>query len=190
MKRSLASFAVFSAVFLFATASSAQNKFAYVDMQRALDQIDEGKAIKAELKAEFDKKQAELDKKQEELKKEYTSLDALAREGVVSPDKMREKQMDLERRVKEVTQYWQDAQKSLSERERQATQSLFTRMSVIVQGIAQSEGFSFVFERAALAYAPESLDITNELVRKYNAKYPAKGGAVKDETKKDESKKK
>ena len=86
MKRRFASLAVFAAVCLFATASLAQNqnKFAYVDMQRALDQIDEGKAIKAELKAEFDGKQVELDRKQEELKKEYTSLDALAREGVCS----------------------------------------------------------------------------------------------------------
>lgn len=190
MKRRLALLSVFAAVLLSASGAFAQNKFAYVDMQRALDQIDEGKAIKAELKGEFDRKQAELDKKQEELKKEYTSLEALAREGVVSPDKMREKQMDLERRVKEVTQYWQEAQKALSEKERQATQSLFIRMSGVVQSIAQSEGFSFVFERAALAYAPESLDITNELVRKYNAKYPAKAAGGSDAKKGDAKAKK
>ena len=69
MKRRLALLSVFAAVLLSASGALAQNKFAYVDMQRALDQIDEGKAIKAELKGEFDRKQAELDKKQEELKK-------------------------------------------------------------------------------------------------------------------------
>lgn len=179
MTRRFASLVLMLAACLLSTAALADGKFAYVDMQRALDQIDEGKTIKAELKAEFDKKQKELDAKQEELKQEYSSLEALAREGVMAPEKLREKQLDLERRVKEVTQYWQEAQKALSDRERKATQSLFLRMSSVVQAIAKSEGFDFVFERATLVYAPESLDITNELVRKYNAKFPAAGDAPK-----------
>ncbi len=184
MTRRFASLVAFIAACLLSTAAFADGKFAYVDMQRALDQLDESKTIKAELKAEFDKKQKELDAKQEELKKEYSSLEALAREGVMSQEKLREKQMDLERRVKEVTQYWQEAQKALSDRERKATQTLFLRMSSVVQTIAKAEGFDFVFERAALVYAPESLDITNELVRKYNAKFPAGGDASKDAPKK------
>lgn len=188
MKRLIVTLFLSIAACLVSTGAFAAGKFAYVDMQRALDQIDEGKTIKAELKAEFDKKQKELDAKQDELKKEYSSLEALAREGVVAPDKLREKQMDLERRVKEVTQYWQEAQKGLSDRERKATQSLFIRMSAVVQSIAQAEGFDFVFEKATLVYAPESLDITNELVRKYNAKFPAAGagdGAKADAKKAD-----
>ncbi len=175
MKLRTLSIAVAALVLLPAAGALAQNKFAYVDMQRALDQIEEGKAIKNRLKSEFEKKQAELDKRQEELKREYASLNSLAREGVLKDDKLREKEAELERRLKEVTQYWQESQKELAGQERELTQQLFVKMSGIVQSIAQAEGFTFVFDRAVLAYAPEELDITNELVRKYNAKYPAKG---------------
>ena len=175
MKLRILPFLAAALVLLPAAGALAEGKFAYVDMQRALDQIDEGRAIKSRLKSEFEKKQSELDKKQEELKREYANLTGLAREGVLKDDKLREKEADLERRLKEVTQYWQDSQKNLSEQERQLTQQLFAKMSAIVQGIAQAEGFTFVFDRAVLAYAPDSLDITNELVRKYNAKFPAKG---------------
>ena len=189
MKRGVASLISLLMVCLFSMTALADGKFAYVDMQRALDQIDEGKSIKAELKAEFDKKQKELDAKHAELQKEYASLEALAREGVVAPDKLKEKQLDLEQRVKEVTQYWQTAQKALSEKERAATHTLFMRMTGIVRGIAESDGFDFVFEKATLVYAPESLDITNELVRKYNAKYPAGSGAAKADSKDKDAKK-
>jgi outer membrane protein len=178
MKLRTTSLIVAALVLLPAASSFAQGKFAYVDMQRALEQIDEGKAIKAQLKGEFEKKQSELDKKQEELKKEYASITALAREGVLKDDKLRQKEAELEAKLKAVTQYWQESQKDLGEKERAVTQQLFGKMSSIVQGIAESEGFTFVFDRAVLAYAPDSLDITNELVRKYNAKFPAKGGAA------------
>ena len=53
------------------------------------------------------------------------------------------------------------------------------RMADIVREIAQADGFTMVFERseAGLAWAPPSLDLTNEVIRKYNAKFPS--GAAK-----------
>ncbi|HEY3445628.1 MAG TPA: OmpH family outer membrane protein [Myxococcales bacterium] len=174
---------------LVGTAARAEAKFAYVDMQRALGEIEEGKAAKAKLKSQFDAKQKELDGKQEELKRENANLESMAREGVLKDDKLREKRSDLEKKLMEVTQYWQAAQKALSEEERRLTQDIFSKMSVIIRGIAEGDGFTFVFDKneSGLLFAPDSLDITNELVRKYNAKYgmgsagkPAPAPAAKD----------
>jgi outer membrane protein len=51
-------------------------------------------------------------------------------------------------------------------------------MAAIVRDIAEADGFSIVLEKGSgIVYAPPSLDLTNELVRKYNARYP--GGAQK-----------
>jgi outer membrane protein len=49
-------------------------------------------------------------------------------------------------------------------------------MQGVIRAIAESEGFTFVFDGQVLAYAPDALDITNEVVRKYNAKF-GKGAA-------------
>ncbi|MGC4113878.1 MAG: OmpH family outer membrane protein [Myxococcales bacterium] len=104
----------------------------------------------------------------------------MAREGVLKDDKLREKRADLEKKLMEVTQYWQNSQKALSDEERRLTQEIFSKMSVIIRGIAEAENFTFVFDKneSGLLFAPDSLDITNELVRKYNAKYGMGGGGA------------
>lgn len=171
----LLALAVAASAVLVSGAAHAQMKFAYVDMQRALMEIEEGKAAKNKLKNQFDAKQKELDGKQEELKRENANLEAMAREGVLKDDKLREKRADLERKLMEVTKYWQESQKALSEEERRLTQEIFSKMAVIIRGIAEADGFTFVFDKneSGLLFAPDSLDITNELVRKYNAKFGA-----------------
>jgi len=165
-------------------------KFAYVDMQSALGEISEGKTAKAKLKAQFDAKQKDLDSKQEELKRDNANLESLAREGVLKEDKLREKKAELEKKLMEVTKYWQDSQKSLSEEERKLTQEIFIKMAAIIRDMAESEGFTMVFDKteSGLLYAPESLNLTNELVRKYNAKF-AGGGAPKSDLPKAQPKK-
>ena len=169
------SLALVAVLTLAGTTARAEAKFAYVDMQRALGEIEEGKTAKAKLKATFDLKQKDLDAKQEELKRENANLESMAREGVLKDDKLREKRADLEKKLMDVTKYWQDSQKALSEEERRLTQEIFSKMSVIIRGIAEADGFTFVFDKneSGLLFAPDSLDITNELVRKYNAKYGA-----------------
>jgi len=181
MKPRLLTLAVAAAAVLVSGAAHAQMKFAYVDMQSALMEIEEGKAAKNKLKSQFDAKQKDLDAKQEELKRENANLESMAREGVLKDDKLREKRSDLERKLMEVTKYWQESQKALSEEERRLTQEIFSKMAVIIRTIAEAEGFTFVFDKneSGLLYAPDSLNITNELVRKYNAKFGAgKAGAA------------
>ncbi len=184
----LLALAVAASAVLVSGAAHAQMKFAYVDMQRALMEIEEGKAAKNKLKSQFDAKQKDLDAKQEELKRENANLEAMAREGVLKDDKLREKRSDLERKLMEVTKYWQESQKALSEEERRLTQEIFSKMAVIIRGIAEADGFTFVFDKneSGLLFAPDSLDITNELVRKYNAKFGAGKAAAAPAVKKDD----
>ena len=81
-------------------ARAADPKIGYVNLQAAMNDVEEGKAAKAELKKEFDQKQRVLDDKQNELKKLKEDLDKQA--IVMSEETKREKQMDFERRVMEV----------------------------------------------------------------------------------------
>ena len=59
-------------------AARAEQKIAYVDLQRALEETEEGKKAKTKLKTDFEKKQHELDARQEELKKMKQDLDKQA----------------------------------------------------------------------------------------------------------------
>src|SRR5690606_29758469 len=74
-------------------AAAEDMKIAYVDLQRALNEVDEGAAAKAALKKEFDAKQAELDKRQNELKAMKDEIDA--RGMMMTPEAKQEKAAEL-----------------------------------------------------------------------------------------------
>lgn len=158
-------------------AALAQQKIGYVDLQRALNEVDEGKAAKALLKKNFDEKQKQLDVKKSEFDKLQADFEKQA--VVMSEQARKDKGADLERRARELQALFVNLQKDLSEREREATRGIFDRMAGIVREIAEADGFTMVLEKGSgIVYAPPSLDLTNELIRKYNARHPA-GGAPK-----------
>ncbi len=171
------------AVFLALTAgvARAEVKLGFVDLQRALNEVEEGKTAKAALKKDFDEKQKQLDVKKTEFDKLKTDFEK--QQVVLADQAKREKAADLDRKALELQQFFVQLQKDLSDREREMTRGIFEKMAAIVREIAEAEGFSMVLERtdAGLVYAQSSLDLTNELIRKYNARYggAAGGGAKK-----------
>jgi outer membrane protein len=153
-------------------------KLGYVDLQKALNEVDEGKAAKALLKKDFDEKQKQLDQKKAEFDK--LQADAEKQAVVMSDAAKKEKATELDHRARELQGIFMQLQKDLSDREREATKGIFEKMAGIVREIAEAEGFTMVFERGAgLVYATDSLDLTNELIRKYNARYPAGSAGAK-----------
>jgi len=147
----------------------ADSKVAYVDLQRALTEIDEGKAARAALKEEFDQKQKMLDERKGEF--ERMRGDFEKQSSLMSDDARKEKQGEIERKGTELQGFFMQQQKELSDREREMTRGIFEKMSGIVREIAEAEGVSLVVQSEALVYGAPALDLTNELVRKYNARY-------------------
>jgi outer membrane protein len=165
---------------------AAELKIGYVNLQKAVTEVDEGKAARDALKKEFDQKQKTLDDKQNELKRMKEDLDKQM--VVMSEEAKREKAMEFERKVNDMQQVYVQMQKDLSDREREMMKIIFDKMEVVIKDIAAVEGYAYVFEQqnAGLIVAPPAADMTNELVRKYNAKYkgagapaPAKKAAAK-----------
>ncbi len=178
MRRSALTSTLLVALLGIAPVARAEQKIAYVDLQRALLEVDEGRAAKAKLKGDFDKKQKALDAEQEQLKKDKEDLDR--RSSAMDDGARRDAEQKLQARLMEVTNHWQTMQKELSDQERVLTSGIFEKMQGIIADIAQAEGLTFVFDKnAGLVYAPPSLDLTNELVRRYNDKFPGAGGKAK-----------
>lgn len=151
-------------------------KIGYVDLQRALNEVDEGKAAKAALKREFDQKQKVLDEKQADFNKLRQEFEKQA--GVLADTARKERQEELDRKFLDLQSTFGQLQRELSEREREVTRGIFDKMGAIIRETAEAEGFTMVLERndGGVLYAPASLDLTNELIRKYNARH--KGGSA------------
>ena len=155
-------------------AARAEQKIGYVDLQRALNEVDEGKTAKALLQKDFAEKQKTLDAKKAEFEK--LQADFEKQSVVMSEQARKDKTADLARRARDLQALFMNLQKDLSDRERDATRGIFDRMNGIVREIAEADGFTYVLEKGAgIVYGPASLDLTNELIRKYNAKHPGSG---------------
>ena len=70
-------------------------------------------------------------------------------------------------------------QQDLSTREREAMRGIFEKMQGVVKEIADADGLAMVIDRSALVYAQPALDVTNELIRKYNGRFSGAGAASK-----------
>jgi len=154
---------------LAATPARATN-IAFVDLQRALLEVSEGKAAKAKLKKEFDKRQSELDGKQEELMRLKQELEKQS--SVMDPTKRQAKETELQQKFMALQQIYVTLQGELSKQEKGLTDKIFAKMEVILQEIAKAAEIDMVLERnQGVVFANASLDLTGELIRKYNARF-------------------
>ena len=162
----------------FAPLARAELKLGYVDLQRALTEVEEGRAAKARLQGMIEAKEKEISKEQEGLRKEKEVLDKQA--SAMSEEARIQKSNELQRKVMELAQKWEKARQDMSVKERTELQAIFAKMDPIIAAIAQREGMTMVFEKndAGLVFAPPHLDMTNELVRRYNDQH--KGEAKAD----------
>ena len=156
----------------------AEAKLGYVDLQRALSEVVDGKSAKAKLKKEFDLRQKQLDERQEELKKMQADLQAKG--DAMSEDSRHAKQAEMDQKLMDVSRLYAQLQKELTQKEHDATKPIFVKMSAIVKSIAEAENVAMVFEKtdSGLFYAQPSLDLTNELIRRYNSAKPQADGVT------------
>ena len=152
----------------------AANKLGYVDLQRALTELEEGKAAKTRLQALLDAKQKEIDSEQEALRKEKEQIDKQA--GVMSEETRLQRQNDLQRKVVDLAQKWERAKTEMNAKEQAELQAIFAKLNPIIQTIAERDGLTMVFDKTVFAFAASELDYTDEVMRTYRAQHPQKAG--------------
>ena len=154
--------------------AQAAPKIGVVDLQRALNEVEEGAKAKAALKKEFDEKQKALDARQNELKAMKDELDA--RGNLMKPEAKQERVAELQKKLLEVQQLYFQMQQELTKKEADATSDIFKKMGTIMTTMGQQEGYDLIVEKSAVLYSKNHLDLTNELIRRYNDAYGKKSG--------------
>ena len=143
-------------------------KLGYVDLRRALYETEDGRKARANLKKDFDKKQKELDEQQEEVKKAIEDLNK--KRTLLPAETVRQKEAELQERVGKVQQTYMRHQQELAGKEEEATQPIVERLQRIIGKIAAAENFTMVLDKSAgVVLAKPHLDLTNEVIRRFNA---------------------
>ena len=163
--------------------SATEFKLAVVDFQKAINSIEEGKAMKAKLQKEADERKKELGARQsklEKMQKELEEIQKQAQSGLLKPEQSastiergRKLDADFRKDLEAFTQLQMKSEQEFREKESKALQGMIPKMKELVQEIGRTDGFTLVMEanESGVFYAASFTDITEKLIQRYNSKY-------------------
>lgn len=152
-----------------AQAEPASVGLAYVDLQRALLEVEEGKKTKDKLEKMKTEHQTKLDARQEELRNLQKNFET--QKDFMNDDQRRAKEEEFRTKLGELQTTYATLQRELAEEEAKATKVIFDRMGKILAAMGKNQKLTMVLEKtqSSILWAPDHLDLTNELIRRYNA---------------------
>ncbi len=157
-------------------AASAQKRFpvpvvAVVDVQAVLQTAEAPKGIRGQIQRAQTGFQQGLQSKNDELKK--ADEDLQAQRSVLSPEAYKQRQHEFEQRVADAQREVQERRGKLETAFNAAMQQVETVVVQIVEQIGKESGATLVINKGAAIYAAPDLDITQEVVRRLNARLPS-----------------
>jgi outer membrane protein len=140
-----------------------------VDLQRALNETEDGRQAKARLKRLFKRRQQDLDKRQGELK--TLKEDIERQKNVLSREALQTRVEEYQKAFIELQSTYVEYQRELAQKEAELTRVIIARMERILRRIGQSEGYTLIVERneGGVVWVPTNLDITDLVIQRYNA---------------------
>ncbi len=156
----------------------AQVRVAVVDLQRALNQTEDGRRAKQRLKKLFERRQVELDKAQNDLKKMKADIER--QQDVLSKNALQKRVETYQKAVYDLQQQYMEFQRELAQKEAKLTKRILERMYEIVQRIGQAEGYTTIVERneGGVIWVPSNLDITDQVIQRYNSERGSRSGMM------------
>ena len=163
---------VLAAVAAWATAASEEQaiRIGVVDIDQAISSTEEGKAAREELS----RKQREAETKVQPMIDRYRALEEelKTKKFVLSDDALYQKQLDLAEMRNEVQAKMREIDGQLQVDQKRLEGPLLAKLKDIIEEIGKSQGFTLIIHRNApgVLYARESVDITSQVVERYNKK--------------------
>jgi outer membrane protein len=151
-----------------AFAQNAGGQTCIVDLQRALNEVNEGQTARRTLEAEFERRQNELNAQQTELEQWLEELEASL--PMLTEEARAQRMQEYQQRMMTLQSAFASHQNELAEAEAAATERIFMRMLEIVQAYARENGCALVLEKSSVLYAADTqMEFTDALVERYNA---------------------
>lgn len=157
----------------------AEAKIGYVDIDRAANESEEGKKAIGNLKELMSAKQSSVTEKGKAIEKMKSDLEKQG--AVMSTEARKAKVEEIERAERDFQRMLADVKQELEKKQRELTESVYKEIMGIIEKIGQEEKYSVILPIQQLLFADKTLDLTEEVIKRYNA---AKG-AAKSETKAD-----
>ncbi len=154
------------------TGSHAAGNIGYVNISKVFEGTAEGKDILTRLQDEHSQKQKELDvrmKDFEEKAKRFQQQSAMLKDDI-----RKEKLTVLAKEERELQTLYMQYQGDINKKKSEALRKFEQKVMVVVHGVAQKEKLDYILRQEVLLHGPNHMDVTNEVIREYEKRYPVK----------------
>lgn len=141
-------------------------KIGMVDMQKILRESKNSQKVRTAFMKDIEKKKAAITAKEGEVRKleeEFGRLEPGAMEA------RKQKGDQIKHEMRELQYLREDAEGELKRKEVEITQKVIGEIMLIVRNYARSERFTVILDRMAVITAEESIDITDRILKLYDA---------------------
>ncbi len=144
-------------------------KIGVIDLQKILETSSIGKFIQSELKTQKDKMEADLKKKGAEIENIRKRLE---RESMVMGKEMREeKERESRIKINDFKTLQKKYRSDLQKLEGGLMNQFKADIDEIVKAMGKKEGYLLIINKFGVIYSPNSIDITDKVIGKLNAKF-------------------
>lgn len=158
-------------------AAASAIKVGFVDIQRVLARSSAGVAAREQLEKDKAAMQRQVDSQRGDIEK---LRDELEKKGqLLSADARREKQEQLERKVRDARRLVDDLQGTLQKKEEALLAKVLQDVSGLIQKVGKERGYGIVLERqrSSILYASPESDLTDDVLRAYDDETKKGAGA-------------
>ena len=154
-------------------------KIGIVNFQTILEKSDAGKMAMAEINKHGKELEANLKKKGKEIEEAKNKLEREAL--VMSKDMREEKEREIRINTNDLKILQNKYTADLRQLEAKLVRDIQKEVLEIVADIGKKEGFLVIFEKreAGVMYSPDTIDITDRLIQKYNSIFSKKSSQKK-----------
>jgi outer membrane protein len=148
-------------------------KIAVVDFQKALQSVKDGELAKKKIDDAMKEKQNNIKTMETQLR---TMKDEYDKQSLILSEAARkQKEQEFMNAQMQYQQTAQQAEQEMQELYAQVMDGLITKMRAIASEIGKEKGYDLILETSAggVVYWGTTLDITQDLIARYDAKNPA-----------------
>jgi outer membrane protein len=150
-----------------AAAAHADIRLAYVDIQRALNECRAGRVAKTQFRGRIQRLQGQLEGEQSEVERLKRELEEKG--ALMQPDQRQNLEDDYEKKLRQFQDDYKNSRDELQEKDNEVTGAIVHDLATVVRQIGQKDGYTMVMEKGTLLWAIPSTDITDQVIRAYDA---------------------
>jgi outer membrane protein len=142
-------------------------KIGYVDLQRIMRESKRAIKEREAVQKRADELTKEISKKQEELKALKESLEKKA--SMLSEQARRDQEKEYQQKAREYEWLVKDSREEMKSKEQEVVTKLLKSINTVVNKLGEEGNYTLILEASVVAYASDGLDITDQVIKAFDA---------------------